>query len=247
MIGQALWLVVGDVLNVQVLELKQRLAPVAEGHGPMMGKALLDQHMAVEMAHLQDGEYTDAAEGEGLERQRLALNNVGAELALAVALGAVEGVVFLQGTQVKAGSPLYYSKRFWIWPGGLLVKSTGALPTYVMAALLAEAMDHIEWQRGFRVDGFSASVNSILQTAILGLAQTLLLAGINAFGYIAPASTAQIVAQPGAVLSFFRWCFAGIPMLGFLLGAVIMAFYAPERKMPQISASLAERRTGTAG
>ena len=45
--------------------------------------------------------------------------------------------------------------------GGLLVKSTGALPTYIMAALLAEALDHVEWKNSFRADGFSASVNSI--------------------------------------------------------------------------------------
>lgn len=128
--------------------------------------------------------------------------------------------------------------------GGLLVKSTGALPTYVMAALLAEALDHIEWQQGFRADGFSASVNSIIQTAVMGLAQTILLAGINAFGYIAPASTTQVIAQPETVRNFFSWCFAGIPMLGYLAGAIIMVFYNVEKKMPQISDDLAARKAG---
>ena len=109
--------------------------------------------------------------------------------------------------------------------GGLLVKSTGALPTYVMAALLAEALDHVELKNGFRADGFSASVNSIIQTVVVGLAQTLLLAGIKAFGYIVPDSTTQIITQPDAVQNFFSWCFAGIPMTGYAMCAVIMAFY----------------------
>ncbi len=44
--------------------LKQRLAVMAEGHGAVVGVALLDQHMAVEAAHLGDGKDADAAEKE---------------------------------------------------------------------------------------------------------------------------------------------------------------------------------------
>ena len=109
--------------------------------------------------------------------------------------------------------------------GGLLVKSTGALPTYVMSAYLAETLDHVEQTRGFRVDGFSASVNSVIQTAVMGLSQTLLLAGINLLGYIPPGSTAQVVAQPEAVRTFFSACFAGLPMAGYALCAGIITFY----------------------
>ena len=125
--------------------------------------------------------------------------------------------------------------------GGLFVKSIGALPTYVMSAYLAEALDHIEWRSGFRADGFSASVNSIIQTVVMGLCQTLLLAGINGFGYIAPASTAQAILQPLAVRGFFSWCFAGLPMLGYAICAGIIVFYNMEKKLPQITAELAER------
>lgn len=108
---------------------------------------------------------------------------------------------------------------------GLVVKSTGSLPTYVMAALLAEALDHVEQQNGFRADGFSASVNSIAQTVVMGLSQSILLFGIHAFGYLTPSSAAEQLAQPPAMQSFFSWCFAGVPMVGFLLCAAIMVFY----------------------
>lgn len=125
----------------------------------------------------------------------------------------------------------------------LFIKSFGSIPTYVMASVLADALDHVEWKNGFRADGFSASVNGIIQPLIMGLAQTLLLAGINGFGYIAPESTAQIVSQPEAVQTFFSWCFAGLPMIGYGICAFIMFFCNLDSKMPQISRELADRHS----
>ena len=81
---------------------------VAEGHGAVVGEALLNQHMAVEAAHLMDGEHADAAEAGGSHRQHLALGDVGAQTALAVALEAIEGDlaggdVALQGAAGEVG------------------------------------------------------------------------------------------------------------------------------------------------
>lgn len=130
--------------------------------------------------------------------------------------------------------------------GGLVIKSFGALPTYVIAAQLAEALDHIEWKNGFRADGFSASVNSIIITVAAGIGQSIILAGISGFGYVAPNSTAEVIAQPGSIQSFFSWCFVGIPMVGYLLGALIMTFYDIEEKIPQISAEITARHKAEA-
>lgn len=126
---------------------------------------------------------------------------------------------------------------------GLFVRSTGSLPTYVMSALLAEALDHVEHQNGFRADGFSASVNSIGQTVMIGLSQTILLCGINNFGYITPESTSQIIVQPDAIQNFFGWCFTGLPMVGYGVCAIIMMFYNIEFKMPEIIQDLAKRKS----
>lgn len=112
---------------------------------------------------------------------------------------------------------------------GLLIRSTGSLPTYTMMAFLAEALDNIEKTQGFRPDGFSAFFYSIIHTVMMGLGQTILLAGINLFGYIVPQSTAQIIAQPEAVTSFFRGCFAGLPTVLYGICAIIMLFYKPNR------------------
>ena len=74
------------------------------------------------------------------------------------------------------------------------------------------------------------------------LSQTILLAGINLSGYISPESTAQVIAQPEAIRAFFSWCFAGIPMVGYTVCAIIMSFYNVETAMPQITAELAARK-----
>lgn len=126
--------------------------------------------------------------------------------------------------------------------GGLVIKSFGLLPTYAVMAQIAESLDHIEWKNGFRADGFSASVYSILITVTAGIAQSVILGGISLFGYISPANTAEIINQPAAVQSFFTWCYAGIPMVGFVIGAILMTFFDVEKKMPQISADILARR-----
>ena len=130
--------------------------------------------------------------------------------------------------------------------GGLVIKSIGALPSYVMAAQLAEALDHIEWKNGYRADGFSASVYSIIITVAAGAAQTILLAGISGLGYITPTSAADVITQPAALQTFFKWCFVGVPMIGYLIGSLLMIRFDVEDKMPQISADITARHKAEA-
>lgn len=129
---------------------------------------------------------------------------------------------------------------------GLVIKSFGALPTYCMAAMMAEALDHIEWKNGFRADGFSASVMSIIITVSAGIGQSIIIGGISAFGYIAPAATNQIINQPDAMKTFFSWCFVGIPMIGYAIGSLLMLRYDVEEKIPQISADISARHKAEA-
>lgn len=128
----------------------------------------------------------------------------------------------------------------------LLIRSFGAIPTYAMAAQLAESLDHIEWANGFRADGFSASVSSIIITITAGIGQSIIIGGISAFGYISPSSTAQVIAQPTAMKTFFIICFVGIPMVGYLIGSLLQMFFDIEKKMPQIVAEITQRHKAEA-
>lgn len=134
--------------------------------------------------------------------------------------------------------------------GGCVLKSFGMLPTYAMAAFLAEAMDHIEWKNHYRADGFIASMNTITITISAGIAQTLILGGLNASGYISPASIGAtsdtIINQPASTQSFIIWMFVGVEMIGYLIISLIFTFYDLEAKIPQISADITARHKAEA-
>ncbi|MGI5989480.1 MAG: MFS transporter [Lachnospiraceae bacterium] len=130
--------------------------------------------------------------------------------------------------------------------GGLLIKSVGALPTYMIMAMLAEALDHIEWTNGFRADGLSASIYSIILTVSSGIGQSLILGGISLFGYITPGSSSEVITQPAAIRIFFIFCFAGGPLIAYLVGSLLMIRYDVEDKIPQISADITARHKAEA-
>ncbi len=130
--------------------------------------------------------------------------------------------------------------------GGMTIRSIGIIPTYVLSAQLAEVLDHIEWKNGFRADGFSASIYSIAITVCGGISQSILLAGINGLGYIAPSSSVEMIDQPVAIKLFFSFCFVGVSMLGYLIGSLLMIRFDVEDKIPKMSADLVERRKAEA-
>ncbi len=134
-------------------------------------------------------------------------------------------------------------ESFGIVIGLLLVRSLGAIPTYAMAAQLAESLDHIEYVNGFRADGFSASVYAIIITVTAGIGQSIILGGVSLFGYIAPeGGVDQVIEQPSAVKWFFIACFVGVPMVGYIIGSILQLFFNVEDKMPEIQAEIVNRR-----
>jgi GPH family glycoside/pentoside/hexuronide:cation symporter len=133
---------------------------------------------------------------------------------------------------------------------GMVIKSFGMLPTYAMAAYLAEAMDHIEWKYGYRADGFTTSVNTIIVTIAAGIAQSIILGGLNASGYISPASIGAtsdtIINQPTSTQTFITWMYVGVPMIAYIIIAIIFTFYDLEGKIPQISKDIVARKKAEA-
>lgn len=129
---------------------------------------------------------------------------------------------------------------------GLFIKSLGALPSYTIMAMLAEALDHIEYKNHFRADGFSASVYSIIITVTAGIGQSIVLGGINLFGYISPDSSTQVITQSAAMKGFFSWCYVGVPMIGYILCVLLVLFYDLEKKTPEITAEITARHKAEA-
>jgi GPH family glycoside/pentoside/hexuronide:cation symporter len=124
---------------------------------------------------------------------------------------------------------------------GLFIRSFGTLSlTYLFLAMLADALDHVEWINGFRCDGFSSAIYSISFTVCSGIAVGVfnLLLGIS--GYVAP-GIKGIAVQNEAVRNMFISCTFIVPAASVLILAVLLAFFGVEKELPRIQADIKAR------
>ena len=127
--------------------------------------------------------------------------------------------------------------------GALTIRSIGALPmTYVTLSVLADALDHVEWKCGFRCDGFSSAIYSIIITVTAGLGLGFLNIGLGLTGYVAPAADGTWVAQSSAVQNFLTFGAFGVPALGMVIMTIIFIMFNLEKKLPEIHKELNERK-----
>ena len=113
-------------------------------------------------------------------------------------------------------------ENLWIVVGALFLKSFGALPAYLSMSLLSDIIDRFEKKYGYRCDTLSVTITTIMMTVASGLAQSILLLGIKAFGYIAPESANQVIVQNEAVRLFFSFLMSGVNVIGFGLSIILV-------------------------
>ncbi len=130
--------------------------------------------------------------------------------------------------------------------GSLSLKAFGMLPTYLFMAMMAEAMDHIEWKNGYRCDGFTATVASVIVTVMGGVGTSVFNSGLASNGYVPPAADGSWVAQNAGTQHWIVLCFAVIPAVTYLISAVIAFFYRVEDDVPQMSADISARHRAEA-
>jgi len=126
----------------------------------------------------------------------------------------------------------------------LTVRSIGNLPfTYVLLSLLADALDHVELTTGYRCDGFSSSVYSIIVTVAVGVGIGILNLGLSASGYVPPAADGSWVEQVQAVKNTLTFMTFGVWGVGSLIMTVIFCFFDLEKKLPEMMAAKAAGKT----
>ena len=128
----------------------------------------------------------------------------------------------------------------------LVIRSFGLLPTYLMAAMQAEAQDHVEWKNGFRCDGMSASVISVSATIAMGVATGLFNLGLGSLGYVAPAADGSWIAQTAEVQNYFIFGYFGVPMFTYLVVFALFFFFDVEKYVPQMTADITARHKAEA-
>lgn len=105
---------------------------------------------------------------------------------------------------------------------GQVIKSVGLIPsTFMVSAMLGDALDDVEKKTGVRCDGFSSSVYNVVYTFTTGVAMCILNLGLTRLGYIAP-TVDSIPVQNGAVQNFFIFCAVGVQTVLFPLIAALL-------------------------
>ena len=111
---------------------------------------------------------------------------------------------------------------------GQFIKNIGGLPcAYVFAALMADVLDHMEWKCGHRVDGFSASMQSIIITVCAGLSGGLFNLLLSRAGYVAPeliGGETVAAVQNAATQNVIVGCFLGVEILTCVILIVLLQF-----------------------
>ena len=158
--------------------------------------------------------------------------------------------VMLSGLVVTVlGTGLFMLNPYSMGPvlGTLIIRAFGALPlTYITMSMLADAMDHVEWKSGFRVDGLTMSIYTIVFTVAAGLAQGLFNLGLNAFGYVPPAADGSWVEQSQAVRNYFIFGYQGLSGLAMIVLFVLFWFFDVEKHLPRIQADIVARHRAEA-
>lgn len=128
---------------------------------------------------------------------------------------------------------------------GLFIKSIGTLPiTYMLMGMLADSLDHVEWVNGFRCDGFSTSIYSVIGTVAAGISAGLFNLGLGMTGYIAPEGTSEQIAQmaqSSAAQTLFSCGVFLVPAIGFFLIILCMVPFKLEKELPKAQAEILQR------
>ena len=131
---------------------------------------------------------------------------------------------------------------------GSLIYALGFLPSYVYTALMADTLDYVEYDKGIRADGLTASVFTIVMTISVGIGQGIFNLGLTNAGYAAPVQGADGVwnIQNAATQSFISFAYIAIPLICLAVMAIIMIFLNVENKLPEIHRQLTARRKAEA-
>lgn len=131
---------------------------------------------------------------------------------------------------------------------GQFIKNIGGLPSaYVFMALFADVLDHIEWKYGFRCDGISTSVNTIVATVCMGVSTGILNLCLSLSGYVAPEyneitqQTTGFV-QNAATQNVFIFFFVGLEVITALIIVVLLKFLNVEKDIEKEQAEIKARK-----
>lgn len=124
---------------------------------------------------------------------------------------------------------------------GVALKCLGSAPAcYLILAMLADVIDHIEFKTGLRTEGLTMSIYSALMVAGTPICNAIFSAILSASGYNQDAA-AQGVAQTTATQTAISISYIWVETVCYAVCAVLIFLWTVEKNLPQEQAAIAER------
>lgn len=127
---------------------------------------------------------------------------------------------------------------------GVALKCLGSSPAcYMILAMLADVIDHIEYKSRIRTDGLTMSIYSSIMVAGTPICNSIFSAVLNASGYdqaadIALGTAAQTAGVQAAISAGYIWT----ETIAYAVCAVLVFFFTIEKNLPGEQEAIAARK-----
>lgn len=133
---------------------------------------------------------------------------------------------------------------------GVALKCLGSAPAcYLILAMLADVIDHIEFKSNIRTDGLTMSIYSALMVAGTPVCNAIFMAMLGASGYVAPPATEgaaavveTMITQSAAVQSTIGISYIWVETVFYAVGALLILMWNVEKNLPEEQAAIAARK-----
>ena len=127
---------------------------------------------------------------------------------------------------------------------GVALKCLGSSPAcYLILAMIADVIDHIEYRTSIRTDGLTMSIYSSLMVAATPICNSIFSAMLNGSGYNQAADVALgTAAQTASVQTSISVSYIWVETVCYIIGAVILIlFWTVEKNLPEEQKAIKER------
>lgn len=128
---------------------------------------------------------------------------------------------------------------------GVAMKCLGSAPAcYMILALLADVIDHIEYKENIRTDGLTMSIYSSIMVAGTPICNAIFSALLNMSGYDQTASVSlgqagQSAATRAAISGSYIW----VETIAYVVCAILICFFTIEKNLQNEQKEIAERKS----
>lgn len=127
---------------------------------------------------------------------------------------------------------------------GVALKCLGSAPAcYMILAMLADVIDHIEYKSSMRTDGLTMSIYSSIMVAGTPVCNAVFSSLLNRCGYDQSADVALgTLAQSAEVKNIIIASYIGVETVAYLFCAILIFFYTVEKNLAAEQEVIAQRK-----